>query len=72
MKAATEEFQAPKAGTVQALKRLYGEMKSYRFLLTGTLLLAIVLAGTAPLRPWLIQQAVDGPMTRKDLASLAQ
>jgi len=72
MKAATEEYQAPRAGTVQALKRLFGEMKPYSFLLTGTLLLAIVLAGTAPLRPWLIQQAVDGPMTRKDLASLAQ
>ncbi|MFM7031376.1 MAG: ABC transporter transmembrane domain-containing protein, partial [Bacteroidota bacterium] len=54
------------------MKRLFGEMKPYSFLLTGTLLLAIVLAGTAPLRPWLIQQAVDGPMTRKDLASLAQ
>ncbi|MFM8978113.1 MAG: ABC transporter ATP-binding protein, partial [Bacteroidota bacterium] len=72
MKAATEEYQAPRAGTVQALKRLFGEMKPYSFLLTGTILLAIVLAGTAPLRPWLIQQAVDGPMTRKDLASLAQ
>ena len=72
MKAASEEYQAPRAGTVQALKRLFGEMKPYSFLLTGTLLLAIVLAGTAPLRPWLIQQAVDGPMTRKDLASLAQ
>ncbi|MFM7747753.1 MAG: ABC transporter ATP-binding protein, partial [Bacteroidota bacterium] len=72
MKAATEEYQAPRAGTVQALKRLFGEMKPYSFLLTGTLLLAFVLAGTAPLRPWLIQQAVDGPMTRKDLASLAQ
>ncbi|MBM3923524.1 MAG: ABC transporter ATP-binding protein [Sphingomonadales bacterium] len=72
MRAATEEFQAPRAGTVQALKRLFGEMKPYSFLLIGTILLAIVLAGTAPLRPWLIQQAVDGPMTRKDLASLAQ
>jgi len=72
MKAAREEYQAPRAGTVQSLQRLFGEMKPYSFLLTGTLLLAIVLAGTAPLRPWLIQQAVDGPMTRKDLASLAQ
>ncbi|MFM7379475.1 MAG: hypothetical protein ACKO2X_00015, partial [Bacteroidota bacterium] len=67
MKAATEEYQAPRASTFQALKRLFGEMKPYCFLLTGTILLAIVLAGTAPLRPWLIQQAVDGPMTRKDL-----
>lgn len=72
MKAATEEYQVPRASTAQALKRLFGEMKPYSFLLTGTIFLAIVLAGTAPLRPWLIQQAVDGPMTKKDLYSLAQ
>ncbi len=72
MKSPSEEFQAPGVGTAKALQRLFGEMKLYGFLLSGTVLLAIVLAGTAPLRPWLIQQAVDGPMTQKDLDTLAQ
>lgn len=72
MKRASGETQGSGVGSVQALARLFGEMKPYRFLLTVTILLAIVLAATAPLRPWLIQQAVDGPMTRKDLGQLAQ
>lgn len=72
MKDFIEEVEAPRLGTVKVLGRLLGAMKPYRFLLTGTLSLAIVLAVTAPIRPWLIQQAVDGPITRKDLGQLAQ
>jgi len=66
------EAQTSAAGTLKSLGRLFGEMKPYGFLLSGTFVLAIVLAGTAPIRPWLIQEAVDGPMTHKDLDQLAQ
>lgn len=72
MKKISEDMQGPKAGNAKALGRLFGEMRPYGFLLSVTLILAIVLAATAPLRPWLIQQAVDGPMARKDLSQLAQ
>jgi ATP-binding cassette subfamily B protein len=72
VKHAPEETQGTRAGNTNALGRLFLEMQPYGFLLSVTLILAIVLAGSAPLRPWLIQQAVDGPMTRKDLSQLAQ
>ena len=64
----------PKEGT-QGLwpptRRLLQAMLQYRGLVAVTVVLAVVLAGMAPLRPWYIQQAVDGPMRTGDLDALA-
>ncbi|MEY3247377.1 MAG: hypothetical protein RIT39_1046 [Bacteroidota bacterium] len=52
-------------------RRLLQAMLQYRGLVVVTVVLAVVLAGMAPLRPWYIQQAVDGPMRTGDLDALA-
>ncbi|MGA1666908.1 MAG: hypothetical protein ACO39U_08000, partial [Bacteroidia bacterium] len=64
-----------KANTPQGMGsptlRLLYSMLPYRSLVVVTIALAVVLAGMAPLRPWYIQQAVDGPMKDGDFQGLA-
>lgn len=62
--------QTPK-GTGSPTLRLLYSMLPYRSLVLVTVVLAVVLAGMAPLRPWYIQQAVDGPMRSGDFEGLA-
>ncbi len=57
---------------MSALRRLFTELLPYRTDLVITVILALVLAGAAPLRPWLIQEAVDGPVTTGDLEELSR
>lgn len=64
-----------KANTPQGMGsptlRLLYSMLPYRSLVVVTVLLAVLLAAMAPLRPWYIQQAVDGPMKDGDFQGLA-
>lgn len=60
----------PKYSTWSVLIRVLKLVHPYKSLFYTTVVLVILLAILAPLRPWLIQHTVDGPVTNGDLDGL--
>lgn len=60
----------PQYNTWSVLIRVLKLVHPYKSLFYTTVVLVILLAILAPLRPWLIQHTVDGPVTNGDLDGL--
>lgn len=60
----------PQYSTWSVLIRVLKLVHPYKSLFYTTVVLVILLAILAPLRPWLIQHTVDGPVTNGDLDGL--
>lgn len=62
----------PRYTTWSVLLRVLKLVHPYKTLFYTTVVLVMLLAVLAPLRPWLIQYTVDGPITSGDLDGLLQ
>lgn len=66
----SEQTVTGKAFDGKLLKRVYAFVKPYKKIFYISIFLTLSLAVIAPLRPWLIQKTIDGPVATRDINSL--